>query len=216
MFMRMKYLASLPLVILLATPWNTSIAVPDREPSQENNDGRTVTYRFTARVKTNDGVLPLEPGELIEGTFTYDLDSKPRRAMFPRNTLDSPRNALSFHLGDLQFSGAGKVLVTVGAHKDAEHFGIVSPDLKLPEGWEMAHTEGSQTFSVFFQNVPAKNVIGPVGIPERISLPDFVSTRELRLDFYHGVRFPGGQVKGRATVFSTVDSLEVVGNARKR
>jgi hypothetical protein len=187
---------------------NMPVAAPERRPSPPRDDARTVTYRFTARIKSNDGVLPFKVGNVIEGTFTYDLESKPRFASHPRNVLDSTRNALSFHMGELRFTGSGQISVTIADYKHAEHFGIGASDLVLPKGWDMDHTAGSQTYSVLFQNAPAKGVIAPAGIPDRISLPSFVNTRELRLDFFHGVRFPGGQVNRRAVVFATVESLE--------
>jgi hypothetical protein len=100
-------------------------------------------------------------------------------------------------------------LVTVGAFPPwAEHFQIVAFDLALPNGWEMDHGGQSQTYGIVLQNVPPRKAIAGLGIPDRISLADFSSTRELRLDFFHGVRFPGGQVIGRAIVSATVESLE--------
>lgn len=170
---------------------------------------KTVTYRFTARIKTNDGVTPFKAGDTIQGTFTYDLDSKDKYPDKPQHGFyKSPRNTFSFQLGNLRFSGVGDIVVTTGAFEHAEHFQIVAFDLKLPEGWEMDHTGKSQSYGIILQNAPATGAVANDGIPNRVNLSSFSSTRELRLDFYHGVRFPGGQVNRRATVYTTVEKLE--------
>jgi hypothetical protein len=97
----------------------------------------------------------------------------------------------------------------VHAFDHAEGFQIVAMDLKLPEGWEMDHRGGSQTDGFLLQNAPSRKVIDRAArIPERVSLFEFVNTREVRLDFFHGVSFPGGKVTNRATVYATVESLE--------
>jgi hypothetical protein len=169
----------------------------------------TRTYGFTARIKGNGGVIPFRAGDTISGTFTCDLDSKnqhpPGRG---HGAYKSPRNAFSFQLGKLHFSGAGDVLVTVGAFKHAEHFQVVAFDLKLPDGWKMDHAGPSQTYGIVLQNAPARGVLPNPAVPKRLNLARFANTRELRLDFCNGVRFPGGRVNGRATVFATVETLE--------
>jgi hypothetical protein len=173
----------------------------------------TRNYRFTARVKDNGGVSPFRVGALITGTFTYGLRAtkiRPQQRSLPFGHYQSRRNSITFQLGDLRFAGKGPVLVTVSSLNHSEHFGVVAPDLELPRGWEMDHTQRSQTYGFLLQNAPPKKVITRVAIPERVSLADFVSTREVRLDFFHGVRFPGGQVKGRATVYASVERLEEV------
>ena len=102
-------------------------------------------------------------------------------------------------------------MAVVSAFDHAEDFGMVAPDLELPEGWEMDHTRRSQTYSFLLQNVPPRKVIARAGsIPRRLSLSDFVSTREVRFDFFHGVSFPGGKVTDRATLYAAVESLEEV------
>jgi hypothetical protein len=168
------------------------------------------TYRFTARIKENAGVTPLAVGKVITGTLTYDLKGKKTRQVGDHGAyFQSARNSLVFEVGGLRFSGAGDVLFTVGAFS-AEHYQVVASDLQLPKGWEMEHTRGSQSYGILLQNAPAKGAVPGVAIPARLSLSAFTSTRELRLDFYHGVRFPGGAVKGRATVYAVVETLEEV------
>jgi hypothetical protein len=167
------------------------------------------TYRFTARIKANGGALPFRAGETITGTFTYDLDGKNQlptgRA---HNRYTSALNAFSFQLGKFHFVGAGDILVTVSAFTGGEHFQIVAFDLKLPDGWEMDHAGPSQTYGIVLQNAPARGALRHPSIPKHVRLAPFVNTRELRLDFCNGVQFPGGRVKGRATVFATVEALE--------
>jgi hypothetical protein len=63
---------------------------------------------------------------------------------------------------------------------------------------------------VLFQNAPKKGVIARSGIPEKLVLRDFVSTRELRLTFLNGIQFPGGQVNGMAVVSARIETLEQV------
>jgi hypothetical protein len=171
------------------------------------------TYRFTARIKANAGVSPFKVGNVIIGRFTYDLKGQNTRPdVLFHGAYQSGRHAITFEMGDLRFTGRGDILVTISTFDYAEHFGIVAHDLHLPAGWKM-DAKGSQSFGFLLQNAPSKKVLSrPAQIPDRLSLPDFVNTRELRLDFAHGVRFPGGQVNVRATVFAIVESLEEAGN----
>jgi hypothetical protein len=168
----------------------------------------TRTYCFTARIKDNGGVLPFRAGDTITGTFTYDMDAKnehpPGRV---HGAYKSPLNAFSFELGKAHFSGVGDVLVTVSAHKGAEHFQVVAFDLKLPDGWKMDHGGPSQTYGIVLQNVPARSAVSGVAVPMHLRLAPFTGSRELRLDFVKGVRFPGGRVNGRATVHARVETL---------
>ena len=199
--------------LLTFQPANTPVArsaAPFRGPALDH----VRRYQFTARIKANAGVSPFKVGSVITGRFTYDLKGKNKHAdNLSHAAFESARNAFTFQAGDLGFSGAGEILVTTAAFKYAEHFQIVAFNLNLPMGWEMNHAKDSQSFSFLLQNAPAKRVLAdPPHIPNRLSLPDFVNTRELRLDFFHGVRWPGGQVNARATVLATVESLEEVGN----
>jgi hypothetical protein len=182
------------------------------QPLDDQEYTFTRTYRFTARITNNEGVTPFKVGELISGSFTYDLRGTNIRPDVPNHGFySSRRNSLTFQSGDLRFSGVGDILAVVNAFDEVEDFGIVAPDLKLPDGWEMDHTRRSQTYSFLLQNAPTRKVI-PRGasIPERVSLSDFVSSREVRFDFFHGVTFPGGKITSRATVYATVESLEEV------
>jgi hypothetical protein len=190
-------------------PFGLLIA-PDARTAPIPPPGRGVhTYRFTARIRDNGGLSPFKVGGVITGTFTYDLQAKTTRSPNPfHGHYQSARNSLTFQMGDLRFIGTGDVLVTVGAFDHAEHFQVVAFDLTLPKGWEMDHTGRSQTYSVLLQNAPPRKIITSSGIPGRLSLPDFVNTKELRLDFFHGVRFPGGQAKEGATVYAVVESLK--------
>jgi hypothetical protein len=109
----------------------TSVAASARVPLPVH----TRTYRFTARIEDNAGVSPFKVGERFKGTFTYDLKSRntvPGKA--EHGNYESRRNSLTFRLGDLRFSGAGKVKVTIGAFGHAEHFQVFASDLDLPEG----------------------------------------------------------------------------------
>ena len=199
--------------LLAFLPANSLVArsaAPFRGPALDH----VRTYRFTARIAANAGVTPFKVSSVITGRFTYDLKGKNKHAdNLSHAAFESARNAFTFQMGDLCFSGAGEILVTVATFKYAEHFQIVAFNLNLPMGWEMNPAKGSQSFSFLLQNAPAKRVLAdPPHIPNRLSLPDFVNTRELRLDFFHGVRWPGGQVNARATVFAAVETLEEVGN----
>ena len=75
----------------------------------------------------------------------------------------------------------------------------------------MDHTRRSQSYGVTLQNAPPRAAVPRVAVPDRLTLSDFVTTKELRLDFFHGVRFPGGQVEDRSIVYATVEKLEPVG-----
>jgi hypothetical protein len=77
---------------------------------------------------------------VITGTFTYDVAGKDERSSPVHGVFHSRGNALSFHVGQLHFKGIGDIIVTTGLFKDAEHFGVVAPDLQLPHGWQMDHT----------------------------------------------------------------------------
>jgi hypothetical protein len=202
------------LLVLVSWPFPLAAILPADGWSAPAPSPRTVrTYRFKARITDNAGITPLRVGDLIRGRFTYDLKARklrPADRPLPYGHYASARNAIEFEVGDLRFTGAGEVLVTVSAFDHAEHFGVVAPDLKLPKGWEIDHKQGSQTYGFLLQNAPPRKVLAGPGIPDRVALADFVNTKEVRLDFFHGVRFPGGQVNGRATVFAAVESLEEI------
>jgi hypothetical protein len=170
------------------------------------------SYRFTARITENSGVTPFKVGDVISGSFTYDLKGKNSQPGLPGHAFyESTRNAITFQVGDLQFTGVGDVTCVVNSLDICEDFGIVAPDLKLPDGWQMDHKRYSQTYSFRLQNAPVRNVIArDATIPERLKLSDFVDTHEVRFDFFEGVSFPGGKVAGRATVYAKVDTLEPV------
>jgi hypothetical protein len=170
----------------------------------------TRTYRFKAHVSANDGVLPFRVGATIVGEFTYDLKAKDEFTPKIKATgrYPSARNAFAFYLGDQRFSGTRKIAVTTGLFPYAEHFQIVAFDLKLPPEWDTDHSVG--TYGIVLQNAPPRGAVTDARIPEQVELDSFVTTRELRLDFFHGVRFPGGQVDRRATVLASVDELKLV------
>jgi hypothetical protein len=207
------------LLVLVSLPFPlAAILPPDGWSAPAPAPRTTRTYRFEARITDNSGVTPLRVGDLIRGRFTYDLkarkirpedDRKDLRAL-PFGHYVSAQNAIEFKVGDLRFTGAGEVLVTVSAFGHAEHFGVVAMDLKLPKGWEIDHKQGSQTYGFCLQNAPTKKVLAGPGIPDRVALADFVNTKEVRLDFFHGVRFPGGQVTDRAIVYGAVERLEEI------
>jgi hypothetical protein len=202
----------LPVLLPLALPCRLGAdGGTDRVDLAKVRRDNVRTYRFTARIKANGGVLPFRAGDTITGTFAYDLNGKnqlsPDRI---HGRYKSALNAFSFQLGKFHFTGAGDILVTVGAYKHAEHFQIVAFDLNQPDGWKMNHAGPSQTYGIVLQNAPARGVVPHGGIPKHVSLVPFVNTRELRLDFCNGVQFPGGRVNGRATVFATVEALEEV------
>jgi hypothetical protein len=182
-----------------------------RAPAPLVRDHHTRTYRFTARIKSNAGVTPFKVADLIKGTFTYDLRAKNKLpADAPYGSYSSKQNSFAFQLGDLQFTSIGEVGTWITVDDGVEDFSIRAHDVQIPKGWEVDHTGRSQSYGLQLQNVPTKQVFRRVEMPDRLSLKDFVSTREVRLDFFHGVRFPGGQVKGRATVIATVESLDEV------
>lgn len=194
------------LLLIAATDTCTAPVPPARQPDHVR------TYRFSAKVRDNGGVTPFKVGALITGTFTYDLKAKAVRTDGSSyGHYQSPLNAIDFRLGDLRFTGVGDITFTAGMHGRAEHYGIGAPDLKLPRGWDMDHTRRSQTYTVLLQNAPPRAAVPRVAVPDRLALPDFVTTRAVRLDFFHGVRFPGGGVKDRAIVFADVEKLEPVG-----
>lgn len=170
----------------------------------------TRTYRFKARIKDNGGVTPFKVKDTISGKLTYDIRSEVIQKRDEWGHYKSKRNAVTFECDGLIFDGAGEVMVAVGCSEHAEQFIIRAPDLKLPTGWEMDHKAGSQGYSVLIQNAPPKSAIRGIAIPTKLSLSDFTSFVEVRLDFFHGVSFPGGAVKGRATVLAVLEDLDAV------
>jgi hypothetical protein len=172
------------------------------------------TYSFTARITDNGGVTSLKVGETIRGTLAYDLKGKDRHPDIDWcGHFESPRNALSFQIGDQCFSSTGTTLATMSVSEHQEHVGVVTYALRLPKGWEMGRGL-SQSVGVCFQNAPPRGVLPRKGLPDRLRLADWVNTRELRLDFCHGVRFPSGSVEGRATVIATIEELQELREGR--
>ena len=205
-------LAILPLPILLVAGTTTAVPLPKIVPRD------LCTYRFAARIKDNAGITPFKVGDVIRGTIAYDLTGKDRNPTSAEHgNFYSPKNSLCFELGEQRFCGVGEIVTYLSVFEHAESIGVVAHDLHLPDGWEMDHTRRSQSYGLHLQNAPPRGVLKQKhnGLPESLSLRSFVDTRELRLDFFHGVRFPGGRVDKRATVLTTVESLEAVrGEAR--
>src|SRR5262245_40325072 len=187
----LSLIVALSLWILDGRLSHPTAAFDSSPPDLQSADSRTYeeyTYRFTARIRDNGGITPFKVGEVIRGTFTYDPWGRDQHPDARQNgTFQSSRNALSFQFGDQYFYGTGDVLADVAVFKHAEHFGVIAPDLQLPKGWEMNHTRRSQSYGILFQNAPSKGIITKKGLPNRLSLKDFVNTRELRLAFFHGV-----------------------------
>jgi hypothetical protein len=183
--------------------------MPSGNPELTQTVGGTRTYRFSATIQSNDGVAPFEVGKKITGKFTYDLSGKKNPT-----TLDwhgryrSGKNAIGFQFGELKFLGAGEINVNVSTYGRDELFTIVAYDLVLPKGWDIDHKQGSQSYSFMLQNAPSRGVFASPAIPQHLKLADFKDFQEVRLDFFHGVKFPGGEVKKRAIVMAKVESLE--------
>jgi hypothetical protein len=195
---------------LLAGPLLALALAPGTTNSRAPAPVETRTYQFQAKIKDNGGVTPFEVGESITGTFTYDRRSNPIRSVPNCAHRVSDRNAIVFELGDLKFVGTDEVVVAVSSFEGSEHFGMTASDLTLPKGWDMLHKKGSQSYGFALQNVPPKKKIDGTSIPTELVLSDFTSSAEVWLDFYNGVSFPGGAVKGRATVMAHIESLKEV------
>lgn len=190
-------------------------AAPRIEPADK---GKTVTYRFKAKVDKQYNATPFAIGDEIEGEFTYDLESKMRRpdSPQPRNVMESSRNTVSFKVGKQQFTGMGIGWLSVTETQHAETLVVGTRELRLPDGWKVNEGKYPPGFCVMFQNAPPRNVIQPTGIPHRIKLDDFVDTREFRLDFMNGLEFPGGKTVERVTVHCNIESLTLVENVRPK
>ncbi len=177
------------------------------------------TYRFTARVTENGGVTPFKVGAVIKVAITYDMRGKDLQADGKEyGRYESKKNAISARIGDLEFRSAGDVWAESGAFSYAEHVQVVAFDLDLPAGWEMDHHSGdknSNSFGVLFQNAPSRNVLSGKALPDKVNLADFKDTHKLRIDFFSGVKFPGGEVKKRATVLASVEEFEGVPPAKR-
>jgi len=170
---------------------------------------RTRTYRFTARITDNAGVTPFKVGDLITGAFTYDLEAtKEHEVKGQIAVYTSKRHSLTFKVGEWQFVGTGDVKLILCTTDSHEHFGIITGGVQAPKGWEIDPRGPSQSYGFTLQNAPPRKVLTRLDVPRVVSLADFETARQVKLDFYRGVAFPGGKVQGRATVYATVESLE--------
>jgi hypothetical protein len=187
-------------LLLLASPADARTPLPIH----------TRTYRFTARVTGNGGVSPFKVGALIHGTFTYDLRPPTRKVESAVSSyFQSPRNSLVLRVGELRFAASGAVGLNIYASDNDELFWLFASDLELPSGWEVGHHKGKrQVHGLVLKNAPPRKVLRPPTVPARIRLADFMTRRELTLNFNRGVRFPGGEVAGQAIVVATVELLD--------
>jgi hypothetical protein len=166
-------------------------------------------YSFTARITNDGGVTPFRVGATITGTFTYDL-----KGVDNLTDLDwcghfvSPRNAFAFQFGDECFSGTGPIWTTLSVTKRHEHVGVVAHDLRVPKGWEIEQNERGQSFGLWLENAPPRGMLPRKELPDRLMLANWINSRQFLLDFCGGVRFPGGEVKERATVVAIVEELQ--------
>lgn len=177
-------------------------------PVPRRADLSTHAYLFTARVTDDGGVTPFKVGSVITGKLSWDSKAKPLSQRANQAVWKSRLNSISFQMGPHRFSDVGEVKLVVTRFRFGETYSFVSHDLKVPQGWEIDHTSGSDSYAILLQNAPPRNAIPNLKVPEKITLSQFVSERQLRLDFFHGVRFPGGQAKGQCTVYATIESFK--------
>jgi hypothetical protein len=175
------------------------------------------TYRFTAKITHNGGVTPFKVGTMIMGEFTYDIyatNIRPDRSEV--GWYNSSNHRFWFQYGKLRFVGRGDIRLSVGKiPKIVESFGIGSRDLKMPPGWRLGPPDSRFSgdvpgFRVMLQNDPPFGAINNPAVPTKIEFWRFATTRELRLHFAHGIRFPGGKVERRAFVYAEIQRLDLV------
>jgi hypothetical protein len=176
------------------------------------------TWRFTARIRSNDGLTPFETGGFITGTFTIDLDAAPemQRSVPGQDVFRSKSNAITFTHEGFQFVGKD-VDAVVTATEVYESFEVVARDGDLSAGWGKAPAHairGRETsylefgFRLLHTSPHMSRVLRRDGsLPGRLSLKDF-TLRDVRLYFPNGTTFPGGKLTKRGvTVVARVESL---------
>jgi len=192
-----------------------------RKPVSAAKPGDLRTFRFTAIIKSNYGETPFKVGTKITGEFTYDLsakDSKPEA--LHRGWYESPNNRIVFKYRSLTFKSSGRVWVSTSCCKGpVEGFFIGTRDIDMPKGWTLIDPPkdrpyNSRTFSVRLQNGPRQDVVRDDTIPTNLHLHQF-RHKGLKVDFYDGVKHPGGVIRRRATVYAILEYLERVTNKQQ-
>jgi hypothetical protein len=214
--------ASLLLAVILSL-MATNAASAAEKPVRARKPARLVTYRFTARITDNAGVTPFKFGSKITGEFTYDLTAKntknvpkdlgPKFAR--RGRYLSNKNRIVFKYGKLRIESTGIVVVNTGTVPGiAESFNMVASNVVLPKGWKIIEPrdrkERSRAFGIIFQNYPPRGVLPSAHLPKDLDLSKFSNVKNMFLDFFHGVAFPGGAVSRRAKVEAEIQELERV------
>ena len=203
-------LAGLLVLTTVHTAWGADGPVVARKPS------RLRTYRFAAKITKNGGVTPFKVGTMITGEFTYDLAAKDiRQDNSEYGWYKSSKSKLTFNYRQLRFLGTGTIQVKIASSRSHEHFAILTTDLNMPKGWRIEPHDTrkkykSRTFGVMLQNAPSKGVLPNDAIPKILDLSKYVTTRHVRLDFFHGVHFPGGSIKRRATVYAVILNVTMI------
>jgi hypothetical protein len=203
------------LVGVILTNAAANAASGDEKRAGARKSGTLVTYRFVATITANGSATPFKTGTKMSGEFRYDVASKDRKPDdLKHGSFESPKNRIVFNYGKLRFEGKGRVRVNTGHYRQiVEHFQIVSFDLRLPKGWKRIQVPGkvdrSSTFSVLLQNAPPAGVFINDKLPQKLELSKFKNCR-VRMDFHHGVIYPGGVVRKRAIIEAKLEALRPV------
>lgn len=186
----------------------------EEKPVVARKPAKLVTYRFTAKIIRNGGIAPFKVGTKITGQFTYDLNAKKVRGNNWYAHYDSLNSRIVFKYGSLVFKSKGFTRLAIVQSRRSEHFGVVTYDLEMPKGWRLIPApkplrNRGQSFSVYVDNEPPRNVLQSIAIPRKVDLSNF-SERQFRFDAYFGLEFPGGKVTKRATLYAELEELVLI------
>ena len=203
--------------VLLTVP---GVGVAGRKPVVAFKPSMLRTYRFTAKIIHNTGVTPLRVGTHLTGQFTYSLKASQTASNLKWvGHYRSAKIKIRICYGKLVFSSQDVGWIKVTSTKDQRGLYVGGANLKLPKGWQAkANAVGTRKSSCGFslQDRGSNTLLPNTSIPSSLAFWKRFETCTVRLDFSHGVRFPGGGADRHAAAFAKVESLERVYTKRHR
>ncbi len=156
-------------------------------------------------------VAPIPIGSTFTGTFQYEVNQSPSFSNPNFSRYTGACNSWRITVAGLDFYSAPTEAAALGVGLypgTVESFSIGTGDVVVPPGWSIPHTSQSDGYVLILQNVPDAGVLGnSTAPPATLNLAQWTSYHEIRMDFYEGVTFPGGQYSDRTTVVGNVQSI---------
>lgn len=198
--MRRHAFAALATLALISTPASAGVVV--------HQYSGVITAVFDGMTGAPIAFPDFRVGDAFDGCFSYDTASPDQ---FPANAdlgrYSAPADRFAFSSPGFSMT-ATDVLSDVALFPWAESVSSSGQTPVLPPGWSVPNPASlSDSYSVIFQNAPSLGVLATDALQTTINIADWVSYREMRLDFYDGVTSPSATTTQRLIVQGEILSV---------